>query len=275
MIHIAITGDLGSGKSTVAGALCEKSGFAYLSTGSIQRAMASRLGMTTLEMNYLALTDHTIDEKIDGYLKEINNQSKPHILDSRLAWHFVPNSFKVFATVLPEVAARRVQSDTARTGEGAAESISQKSKELLERQEAENNRFKEKYRVDCRNPDNYDLIIDTSFHPVEEIAGFISRSYTLFCEKLWHQKFWASPKLFLPVKLYEESLIHQSDEICNPVEVCKNRHQLLLTRGHATLAHALRSNEYIPYKPVDGNPAPSPSVLKSWEDKFHLQYERE
>lgn len=271
MIHIAITGDLGSGKSTAAKALCKKLGYEYLSTGSIQRAMAAQQGLNTLEMNYLALSNKSIDEKIDNYLKEINGQGKPYVLDSRLAWHFVPHSFKVFATVQPAVAAQRVQSDTLRTGESEAESISQKSKELLERQEVENNRFRDKYHVDCRNFDNYDLIVDTSFHTVEEITRFINRSYELFCQKMLNQKCWASPKLFFPTQLFDAAVSHKQEEN-GPVEVCKSHHRLVVCRGHAALANALQSTDFIPYKIVNEKKSLNISVLKSWEKQFQLQY---
>jgi len=272
MPHIAITGDLGSGKSTVAKMLCEKLGYEYLSTGNIQRAMAAQQGLNTLEFNYLAMTNKSIDEKIDNYLKEINKQERLHVLDSRLAWHFVPRSFKIFTTVQPAVAARRVQGDAKRTSEGKAESISQKSKELLERQEAENNRFKDIYHADCRNLDNYHLIVDTSFHTAEEIACFIAESYRLFCEKSPPLKYWASPKLFFPTQLFTEEIIHSKEENGSPVEVCESRRRLLISRGHAALAEALRSNEFIPYKIVNGDLPFNASVLKSWENQFRLEY---
>ncbi|MBO5847261.1 MAG: (d)CMP kinase, partial [Bacteroidales bacterium] len=51
MTHISITGDLGSGKSSVAKILCQDLGFEYFSTGSLQRKLAAEKGMNTLDMN--------------------------------------------------------------------------------------------------------------------------------------------------------------------------------------------------------------------------------
>jgi guanosine-3',5'-bis(diphosphate) 3'-pyrophosphohydrolase len=45
MRHIAITGDLGSGKSSVAKIICQKAGYDYFSTGSLQRKLAAEKGM--------------------------------------------------------------------------------------------------------------------------------------------------------------------------------------------------------------------------------------
>jgi cytidylate kinase len=63
---ITLTGDLGSGKSAVSSILCEITGFEYLSTGRIQRKIAENMGMDTLELNRLADTDPSIDERIDS-----------------------------------------------------------------------------------------------------------------------------------------------------------------------------------------------------------------
>ena len=42
---ITITGALGSGKSTIAGILCEKLGFERYSTGQAQRKIAEKYGL--------------------------------------------------------------------------------------------------------------------------------------------------------------------------------------------------------------------------------------
>ena len=50
-MHLTLTGDLGSGKSTVAKLLLERLGLTYYSTGSILRKMAEENGISILEMN--------------------------------------------------------------------------------------------------------------------------------------------------------------------------------------------------------------------------------
>lgn len=174
---ITITGDLGSGKSTVAKELCKRLGYEYLSTGNIQREMAAQRGIDTLEMNYQAEKDKEIDRLIDDRLRQINHEHKSYVLDSRLAWHFVKNSFKVFLTAAPEVAAQRVMNDQQRRNEPQADDVATKSQKLLERRKAEDTRFKKLYGIDCADPANYDAVIDTSHNTVEEIANLILELY--------------------------------------------------------------------------------------------------
>ena len=55
-MHITITGNLGSGKSTICNILKEKYQFEIYSTGKVQRKLAEDMGMTTLEFNQLMRT---------------------------------------------------------------------------------------------------------------------------------------------------------------------------------------------------------------------------
>ena len=96
MTKISITGELGSGKSTIAKILAEEFKAQYLSTGAIQRNIANRFGLNTLQLNNLADTNKQIDEEIDGTLIELNTSDKSFVIDSRLAWFFIPNSFKFY-----------------------------------------------------------------------------------------------------------------------------------------------------------------------------------
>lgn len=170
--HIAIAGDLGSGKSTVARILCRKLGYSYFSTGTLQRKLAAERGMNTLEMNYFAETTKSIDEYIDAQLKRIGSTEggERYVLDSRLAWHFVPGALKIYLTVQPGIAAQRVLTDTERQNEPSADSLEERGRTLQERQTVENRRFKNLYGVDCQNPGNYDAVIDTSCLSAEAVA---------------------------------------------------------------------------------------------------------
>lgn len=176
---ISIAGDLGSGKSTIAKRLAEKLDYAYFSTGMLFRKLAAERGMDALQLNYLSETDLSIDKYIDDNLRAINdgNDSR-YILDSRMAWYFVPKSFKIYATVKPEIAAQRVLDDKTRFNEPDAADLQERVKTLLERQSVENRRYKSIYNVDCRDLLNYDFIIDTSDSSVEEL---VEQILTVYC----------------------------------------------------------------------------------------------
>ncbi|HNG89589.1 MAG TPA: cytidylate kinase family protein, partial [Saprospiraceae bacterium] len=87
---ITLTGDLGSGKSAVSKLLCATTGYEYISTGRIQRNLAQEMGLDTLEMNRRADTDPSIDQRIDSIFVSLGTDPKGYIVDSRMAWFFLP-----------------------------------------------------------------------------------------------------------------------------------------------------------------------------------------
>lgn len=161
IIKISVTGDLGSGKSTVCRYLSDTLNFNLYSIGQIQRSLAQKYNMSIHDFNIYMETHPEIDEEIDTELTRIGKQPESMILDSRMAWHFVPDSFKVFLSVTPEAAAKRVMKDNR----GAVESyksLEEAKNALIDRKRSENLRYITKYGVDCQKPENYDLIIDTT-----------------------------------------------------------------------------------------------------------------
>jgi cytidylate kinase len=192
-MHISITGDLGSGKSTVARELSRILNYKYLSTGLIQRQLGLEMGMNTLEFNKFMNENQEIDDYIDQKLKDVNNQSDSYVLDSRLGWHFVQKSFKIYLQASDEVAASRVFSDEKRIGEPSAFDIKAKIRELNERREIENNRFFAKYGVKPDIFKDFDLVVDTSAATVSEVVNLILNLYDAFNQGEKIKNFWASP----------------------------------------------------------------------------------
>jgi len=199
-LDITITGDLGSGKSTVAKALCQILNFKYFSTGGIQRQIGREQGMNTLELNYFAEKNLDIDKYIDDFVIRLNDEEESFAIDSRMAWHFIRNSFKIYLTVNPIVAAKRVMADCHRDSEQVMENVYEKSLNLLERRAAEDKRFKSIYGVDCGDLNNYDLVVDTTNSSVEEISKLIVRQFTAFSDKAAINKHWVSPTMLYPTK---------------------------------------------------------------------------
>ena len=172
---ITITGDLGSGKSAVSKILCEKTGFEYVSTGRIQRQLAQELGLDTLEMNRRADTDPTIDQRIDGIFVDLGKDAKGYVVDSRMAWFFLPDSFKVYLQTDVAVAAERILNDPNRKSEGY-ETKEEAIRKILARKESENNRFLVKYGADCGNLHNFDLVLNTTNRSPEQVAALILKA---------------------------------------------------------------------------------------------------
>ncbi|MBO5997803.1 MAG: cytidylate kinase family protein [Alphaproteobacteria bacterium] len=174
---ITITGSLGSGKSSVAKKLSADLDLIYYSTGSAQRQIATQMGITTLELNHLADKDKSIDEKIDGVIKAMNNDGKAYIVDSRLAWHFMPDSFKVKLIVDKKQAAERIFNDTVRSGESKYDNVDQVIKAIEERRHSERERFLRVYQVDIENNSAFDLVIDTTHLSIDEVCQQIKDAY--------------------------------------------------------------------------------------------------
>ena len=89
---ISITGDLGSGKSTVSKILKERLNYEYIYTGKIQREIADKYKMTTLELNKYAETHPEIDEQIDAVFKSLNDSI--NLIDISFTGH-IPNDFPI------------------------------------------------------------------------------------------------------------------------------------------------------------------------------------
>ncbi len=171
-MHIAITGKLGSGKTTVSKILSSTLGYETYSTGSIQRKAASDMGITTLELNQRMMNDPSFDHVIDDTVAEVSRERDHIIFDSRMAWHFAHNAFRVFLTIETGEAARRVY--LAERGEVETyDNIEEAEAALEERCRLERERFMTIYGVDYTDPANYDLVIDTTKISSEEVAQII------------------------------------------------------------------------------------------------------
>ena len=197
-MHISITGDLGSGKSTVAKEICRILNFKYLSTGLIQRQLALEKGMDTLEFNKFTDQNASIDDYIDQKLKDINEQTDSYVLDSRLGWHFVKKSFKVYIMAVDEVAASRVLIDAKRIGEPLALDIKAKILEQKERRKIENDRFKKSYGVKPSIFKDFDAVIDTSTATIEEVTNLVLSLFDSYCKGENYPKVWLSPLRIFP-----------------------------------------------------------------------------
>ena len=175
---ISITGKLGSGKSTICNLLKDRYGFEIYSTGAFQREVAREMGITTLELNKRLREDPSLDYVIDDAVKKLSIERAQDklIFDSRMAWHFAEKSFKIFLTIDPREAARRVMLNQRGSEEFYADE-NEACEKLIERSQVEQARFMQIYGVDYYDFNNFDLIVDTTSRTPEEILGIIMAAY--------------------------------------------------------------------------------------------------
>ena len=168
---ISIAGNIGSGKSSVARRVSEITGWPMVSTGALFRELAARRGLTVLELNQRAETDRSIDDEVDGHLRRLSESRASAVIDSRMAWHFVPASFKVYLIVDPHVAVARVYG--AVREDERYETVDEAAQDVLARQLVEAERYLDLYGVHNHDWRNYDLVVDTSRVGVAEVADLV------------------------------------------------------------------------------------------------------
>jgi CMP/dCMP kinase len=169
--RIALSGQVGSGKSAVGTQLSAALGYSYLSTGAIQRAIAARRGVTTLELNQIALTDPSIDKEIDDYLKIDVNAMERVVIDSRMAFHFVTDAIKVTLVIDPEVAVARVMSANRAEEKYATVDIARHA--IAERNRLERERYFKLYGVNTHDLANYDIVVNTSAISIDHVVAHL------------------------------------------------------------------------------------------------------
>ena len=228
-MHITITGNLGSGKSTVCNVLQENYKFHVYSMGKIQRELAAERNMTTLEFNQLMCSDHKYDTIIDDTTMKIasENKDKDLIFDSRLAWNFVKESFKVFISVSLNTSAIRVMNDQKRGEVEKYSSLEEAKKLLKERAETEKRRYKDIYNLDYFDFKNYNLIVDSTYATPDEIANIIiegSKEYEKTGEP--YSKHLVSPK-----RIINENDISDKDKEALKELADQHRNESIFTGG--------------------------------------------
>ena len=176
-MHITLTGNLGSGKSTICKLLEQQYGYEIFSTGKVIRQIADDLEISVLEMNELMSKDHKYDHMIDDKTAQISreNPDKNILFDSRLAWHFVEKSFKVFLSVDLAEAARRVYADASRGEVESYQSEADAAEQLAARAANEDARYEELYGIHYFDFENYNLILDSSYAKPDVIAALLMR----------------------------------------------------------------------------------------------------
>jgi len=169
---IAISGDLGSGKSTVSKLLAQRLGLRRYYSGQIWRDLAQKRGLDVYQYNKLAESDASIDHEIDDYSTKLGQAEDNFIIDSRLAWHFIPNSFKIYLSVDSREAAKRILQDLReyRDNEKIYSNLDEAEAAIRQRRTSERKRYQKLYSVDLGDLDNYNLVVDTTKIPPAKVV---------------------------------------------------------------------------------------------------------
>ena len=164
---ISFNGDHGSGKSTIAERVAEKLGYPRYYMGKIFRDIAKEKAITLSELTTLCNNDPEIDKQVDQYLVNLSKEQTNFVIESRTAWHFIPQSFKVYLKVEEREGAKRIyneiQSSASRKeGDRNLNSIENVMLSEKERKNKDDVRYKKYDGIDIHQEENYDLVIDTT-----------------------------------------------------------------------------------------------------------------
>ena len=234
MINITIAGDLGSGKSTVANHLINNINYRIESAGLIFRRLAEQHGMTAKEFNQFIESNPKYDNMVDDTIKEMGEKEENIIFDSRLAWYFVPKSFKIYMYVDVDTATERIFNDKGRVSESYSDMQTAK-KEIIERRESEVLRYKTFYNIDINNYSNYDFIIDTSHATKDEVNDAVLSNFRAFEQGKEYDKILLSPK-----NLIMENEINDASE---DIEIEKKDGKFFVFKGHNKVKAALEEGK--------------------------------
>jgi CMP/dCMP kinase len=177
---ITLAGSPGSGKSSTAKAVAAVLGFRHFSSGDLFRQLAAERGESIEAMNISAEAQRDIDLKVDNLLREIYGREEGLVIDSRMAWHWMPASFKVFLMLDPGTAADRIFAHLEREGrisEDAA-SVEEVRVSIDRRFASEQKRYAALYGVDPTNAANFDVVFNTRHNDLPTVTAMVSAAFT-------------------------------------------------------------------------------------------------
>lgn len=174
---ISLGGELASGKGTVSKILMERLNFGVYKNGDYFRQLAKEMGMDVTSFNIYVKEHPEIDRQIENSAAEYAKDHDNFIIDARLGWYAVPQSFKVYLKVDINVAAKRAFEDALRKSSENFATVEEQKADMQKRYKLENERYFELYGVRKEDESNYDLVLDTTNLTPNQVADRIEEEY--------------------------------------------------------------------------------------------------
>ena len=180
---ITIAGKPGSGKSTTSKNVARTLSYTHFSSGDLFRAIAKERGVDVYQHNVIAETDTSIDERVDAKLREIGGEQDNLVIDSRMAWYWMPYSFRVYLDLDLEIAAKRIlngMDEHRMLVEHIPNDPHLYAEELSKRLTSEEKRYTTLYKQNPYDVSNYDLVVDTASNNAQQVQGIILNAYNVW-----------------------------------------------------------------------------------------------
>lgn len=176
---ITIAGSLGAGKSSTAKAIAKALGYQHFSSGDFFRQIAAKRGESVEATNLSAEMQKDIDHEVDDLLKQMGKEKSTLVIDSRMAWHWMPDSFKVFLDLDADSAAQRIFQDVlqkSRVSEDA-KTVKDVRASIERRFASEQKRYLSLYGVNPTDRKNFDLVINTKDNDLTAVVNIVLQKY--------------------------------------------------------------------------------------------------
>ena len=180
---ISLAGDLASGKGAVSRELAERLKYEIYRNGEYFRKLAKENNMDVTTFNEYVKTHPEIDIQIENSCKEYAKTHDNLVIDARLGWYAVPESFKIYLQVDINVAVKRAFFDENRKSSENFNTVQEQKEDLQKRFKLENERYFELYNIHKEDLANYDLVINTSNITPAQVANVIIEEYEKWLNK--------------------------------------------------------------------------------------------
>ena len=180
---ISLAGDLAAGKGTVSDILIRELNYGIYRNGEYARKLAKDMKLDITSFNAFLAEHPEIDLQIEKSASEYAKEHDNFIIDARLGWYAVPESFKVYLRVDIDVAAQRAFNDPNRKSTESFATVEEQKADMIRRYKLENDRYWKLYHVHKDDMSNYDLVIDTTKITPEATANEIITKYKEWLEK--------------------------------------------------------------------------------------------
>ena len=174
-----------SGKWTVSKLLAKELWYEIVSIWDMKRKLAAEMWINIIEFNKMGDNPENAKE-FDLKYEEFQQNLKLTdniILDSRLWFYAQPKAFKILLDVDEEIAGERIFKAERSTDKHATKNHA--INEVKERNSSDKERYMKLYNVDLWNPNNYNLVIDTSERTPEEVLEIILDEFKAYKRKKW------------------------------------------------------------------------------------------
>jgi cytidylate kinase len=169
-VLLSISGLPGSGTSSVSRQVAARLGVEHLDGGTVFRSLAAERGMDLASFGALAESDPAIDRELDARLAA-RARAGGVLLESRLAGWILSNEglagLRVWIACDPAERARRV---SGRDGGSLEEAVGANAA----REASEAARYLAYYGIDIADLAVYDLVLDSTSAPVDELVEVIA-----------------------------------------------------------------------------------------------------